>query len=255
MTSTSPGTEAGAAAPATTPRAPRRRLAGDGPARRRVRPTAAALRSAWASDGRLRVAVVDYGAGNLVSIEQALTAVGADVRVARRPDVLDEAQALVVPGVGAAAPAMRRLARQDLLAPIARWVREDRPFLGICLGLQLLFDASDEDGAAMLGVIAGRVERLRDAPTLPHIGWNQVVRRREHPLLEGIAQGADLYFVHSYAGVPASADAILAETTHGGTFVSAVAAGNTLGVQFHPERSGRDGLCLLANFVRWAGGR
>ena len=207
---------------------------------------------------RLRVAVVDYGAGNLVSIEQALTAVGADVRIARRPDVLDEAQALVVPGVGAAAPAMRRLARQELLDPIARWVNDDRFFLGICLGLQLLFDVSDEDGAAMLGVLPGRVESLREAPTLPHIGWNQVDRRRDHPLFDGIANGADLYFVHSFAGVPGgprAAQAVLAETTHGATFVSAVAAGNTLGVQFHPERSGSDGLRLLANFVRWAGGR
>ncbi len=216
-------------------------------------------KTAWGSDpDRLRIAVVDYGAGNLVSIEQALTAVGADVRVARHPAVLEEAQALVVPGVGAAAPAMRRLARQQLLAPIARWVREDRPFLGICLGLQLLFEVSDEDGAAMFGVLPGRVERLQDAPTLPHIGWNQVSRRREHPLFDGIPDGADLYFVHSFAGVPGgpgAADAILAETTHGATFVSAVANGNTLGVQFHPERSGADGLRLLTNFVRWAGGR
>ncbi len=204
------------------------------------------------------MAVVDYGAGNLVSIEQALTAVGADVRIARRPDVLDGAAALVVPGVGAALPAMHRLERQGLAEPIARWVREDRPFLGICLGLQLLFDVSEEDGAAMFGVLPGRVERLRDAPTLPHIGWNQVCRRREHPIFDGIADRADLYFVHSYAGVPggaAGATSVLAETTHGAPFVSAVATGNTVGVQFHPERSGADGLRLLANFVAWAGGR
>ena len=204
------------------------------------------------------MAVVDYGAGNLVSIEQALTAVGADVWIARRPEVLEGAGALVVPGVGAALPAMRRLERQGLAGPIARWVRADRPFLGICLGLQLLFEVSDEDGAAMFGVRPGRVERLREAPTLPHIGWNQVCRRRDHPVFDGIADGADLYFVHSYAGVPAgpaAAASVLAETTHGATFVSAVASGNTVGVQFHPERSGADGLRLLANFVSWAGSR
>ena len=206
---------------------------------------------------RPRVAVVDYGAGNLVSIEQALSAVGAQVRIARRPEALEGATALVVPGVGAAEPAMRRLARQGLIDPIERWVAGDRPFLGICLGLQLLFDVSDEDGARMFGVLPGRVEVLRDAPTLPHIGWNQVSLRRQHPLFAGIPDGTDLYFVHSYAGVPAgprAEAAVLAETTHGATFVSAVATGNLLGVQFHPERSGSDGLRILSNFVEWSVG-
>jgi imidazole glycerol phosphate synthase glutamine amidotransferase subunit len=206
----------------------------------------------------LRVAVVDYGAGNLVSIEQALTAVGASVTVARRADALDSAQALVVPGVGAARPAMRRLERQGLLDPIEAWLRADRPFLGICLGLQLLFETSDEDGAEMFGVIPGRVEQLQDAPTLPHIGWNQIDLVRPHPLFDGLASGTDLYFVHSFAGAPTTGEhgaAVLATTTHGGTFVSAVASGKLLGVQFHPERSGADGLRILGNFVLWAGAR
>jgi imidazole glycerol phosphate synthase glutamine amidotransferase subunit len=196
-----------------------------------------------------RFAVVDYGAGNLVSIEQALTTVGADVAIVREPDELRGADAVVVPGVGAAGPAMDRLRGQGLVAPILDWIAQDRPFLGICLGLQLLFDGSDEDGAETLGVLAGRTARLADAPTLPHIGWNQVERTREHVLFDGIAPGADFYFVHSYAGVPGAAteDATLARTTHGGWFVSAIARGNLLGVQFHPERSGTDGLRLLAN--------
>jgi glutamine amidotransferase len=201
---------------------------------------------------RPRVAVVDYGAGNLVSIEQALTMVGADVRIARGPEGLGGADALVVPGVGAAAPAMRRLTRAGLVDPILRWLAGDRPFLGICLGLQLLFETSDEDGARMLGAVPGRVERLRDAPTLPHIGWNQVDLRCPHPVFDGVASGSDLYFVHSYAGVPEGAmasDAVLGETTHGRTFVSALGRGRMLGVQFHPERSGTDGLRLLSNFV------
>ena len=197
------------------------------------------------------VAVVDYGAGNLVSIEQALTAVGARVIVARTASALAGADALVVPGVGAAAPAMERLGRQQLVEPIRRWIRDERPFLGICLGLQLLFESSDEDGAVTLGILPGRTVRLADAPTLPHIGWNQVERRRSHPLLDGIADQADFYFVHSYAGaVTDDARAtVLAETTHGRTFTSAIASGALLGVQFHPERSGTDGLRLLANFV------
>jgi len=198
-----------------------------------------------------RVAVVDYGAGNLVSIEQALMSVGARPARATGPADLDGADLVVVPGVGAAAPAMERLDAQGLVDPIRRWIEAGRPFLGICLGLQLLFEGSDEDGATTLGVLPGRTRRLADAPTLPHIGWNQVERRRAHPAFEGIAPGADFYFVHSYAGALDDTDEVaLAETTHGRPFVSAVARGRLLGVQFHPERSGADGLRLLGNVVR-----
>jgi imidazole glycerol-phosphate synthase subunit HisH len=199
-----------------------------------------------------RIAVVDYGAGNMVSIEQALTTVGADVIRTTEPGSFDTADAIVVPGVGAAGPAMRRLERHDLAEPIRDWISADRPYLGICLGLQLLFEGSDEDGATTLGVLAGRTERLVDAPTLPHIGWNQVVRRRDHPIFDGIDDGADGYFVHSYAGRPAlglSDPIVLATTDHGRPFVSAIARGRLLGVQYHPERSGRDGLRLLSNFT------
>jgi len=204
----------------------------------------------------VRVAVVDHGAGNLVSIGQALAAVGAEVRIAATPSELDGADMLVLPGVGAAAPAMARLTERELVGPVRRWIADDRPFLGICLGLQLLFDGSDEDGATTLRIVPGRTTVLEEAPTLPHIGWNQVVRRRDHPLFDGIPDGADFYFVHSFAGrpAPAASDWVLAETTHGGTFVSAVARGRRLGVQFHPERSGADGLRLLANAVRLAAG-
>jgi imidazole glycerol phosphate synthase glutamine amidotransferase subunit len=199
----------------------------------------------------VRAAIVDYGAGNLVSIGQALAAVGADVRIATGPQGLDDVDLLVVPGVGAAAPAMERLRVQGLVEPIRAWARADRPFLGICLGLQLLFEGSDEDGAETLGILPGRTVRLDAAPTLPHIGWNQVVRRRDHEAFAGIPDGADLYFVHSYVGRPAAGapELILAETSHGVRFASAVARGRLLGVQFHPERSGTDGLRLLANVV------
>lgn len=198
-----------------------------------------------------RIAVVDYGAGNLVSIEQALGRVGAEVRIATDGDALRAVDGVVVPGVGAAGPAMARLERSGLLGPVRDWIAADRPYLGICLGLQLLFDASDEDGAATLGAIPGRTVRLLDAPTLPHIGWNQVDQVRPHPLFAGIPDGADLYFVHSYAGEPAAgaADSVIATTQHGARFPSALARGAVLGVQFHPERSGDDGLRLLANFV------
>jgi imidazole glycerol-phosphate synthase subunit HisH len=206
------------------------------------------------SSAAMPVAVVDYGAGNLVSIEQALTQVGAHPRRARTPADLAGAEALIVPGVGAAAPAMARLRRNGLVEPIRDWIAAGLPFLGICLGLQLLFESSDEDGAQTLGVLPGASRRLRNAPTLPHIGWNQVRRRRTHPLFDGLADDADLYFVHSYAGAPGddAEDAILAETEHGHAFVSAIARANLLGVQFHPERSGTDGLRVLSNFVRLA---
>jgi len=206
---------------------------------------------------RPTVAVVDYGAGNLVSIEQAIAATSGTARIVDRPEPLSAADLLVVPGVGAAAPAMRRLRRAGLAPAIARWIEAGRPFLGICLGLQLLFEASDEDGARTLGVIPGRTVRLADAPTLPHIGWNQVERTRPHPAFEGIAGDADVYFVHSYAGVPQGhedASWILGETEHGARFVSAVAHDNVVGLQFHPERSGTVGLRILANVLRWAVG-
>ena len=200
------------------------------------------------------VAVVDYGAGNLVSIDQALITVGAEVRIVRDGAAIADADALIVPGVGAAAPAMERLDRRGLTAPIRAWLAECRPYLGICLGLQLLFEGSDEDGATTLGVLPGRTVRLEAAPTLPHIGWNQVERTRQHPLFDGIDDGADFYFVHSYAGAATGGDARtggveLARTTHGRAFTSAIARDSLLGVQFHPERSGRDGLRLLRNFV------
>jgi imidazole glycerol phosphate synthase glutamine amidotransferase subunit len=204
---------------------------------------------------KLRVAIVDYGAGNLVSIDQALKAVGADPFLVREPDELEQAEALIVPGVGAAEPAMTRLARRGLVEPIRQWIFHGRPYLGICLGLQLLFETSDEDGAETMGILAGRTARIDDAPTLPHIGWNQVERRRRHALFDGIDDDADFYFVHSYAGIPEGVGgeaAILGETTHGGRFVSAIDRGNVLGVQFHPERSGSDGIRLIANFARWA---
>jgi len=200
--------------------------------------------------------VVDYGAGNLLSIQQALVAAAARVRRAVNAADIGEPDLLVVPGVGAAAPAMDRLRAGGFIEPIREWIAADRPLLGICLGLQLLFDGSDEDGAQTLGILAGRTVRLQGAPTLPHIGWNQVVRRHDHPAFAGIASGADFYFVHSYVAAPSGPDAdavVLAETDHGPTFVSAVARGRLLGVQFHPERSGDNGLRLVANVVQLAG--
>ena len=204
-----------------------------------------------------RVAIVDYGAGNLVSIEQALSVAGARAHRALTAADIGEPDLLLVPGVGAAAPAMERLREGGFVEPICEWIAADRPFLGICLGLQLLFDGSDEDGAETLGIRPGRTVRLDGAPTLPHIGWNQVDRRREHPAFEGIVPGAEFYFVHSYVGAPTASgreSTVLADTEHGSRFVSAVSRGRLLGVQFHPERSGINGLRFVSNVVAWAAG-
>jgi glutamine amidotransferase len=201
-----------------------------------------------------RIAVVDYGAGNLVSVRQALALAGARVRMVSRPGQLEGADAIVVPGVGASAPAMATLRRRGLIGPICESIAAGRPYLGICLGLQLLFDRSEEDGALGFGVLPGTVRGLEQAPRLPHIGWNAVRRQRQHPLFEGINPDAPFYFVHSYAGEPTDRAAALGRTEHGAAFTSAVAVGSVLGVQFHPERSGDDGLRLLANFASLASG-
>jgi imidazole glycerol phosphate synthase glutamine amidotransferase subunit len=202
-----------------------------------------------------RIAVIDYGAGNLVSVRRALEVAGVTPRFATRGDDLGVPDLVVVPGVGASAPAMARLRRRGLERALVEAVESGAWYLGICLGLQLLFDTSDEDGARTLGLLPGVTRRLRDAPRLPHVGWNAVERRSDHPLFEGIAPGAPFYFVHSFAGEPTSAAAILAETDHGFRFTSAVAQGRLLGVQFHPERSGPDGLRLLRNALDLASGR
>ena len=201
---------------------------------------------------RPRIAVLDYGAANMVSISQALAAAGAEAVVAAGRSDLAEVDALVVPGVGAAAPAMSHLREQGLLEPLRNWVRAGRPCLGICLGLQLLFDASDEGDSGdspTLGLLAGRTVALQDAPTLPHIGWNSVEAAKTHPLFEGIADGSYFYFVHTFAPVPADEGIVVARTTHGRPFVSAVASGSLYGLQFHPEKSADAGKRVLRNFV------
>jgi imidazole glycerol-phosphate synthase subunit HisH len=199
--------------------------------------------------GPVRVAVLDYGAANMVSITKALAAVGADPVVAAEPAAMAGAIAVVVPGVGAAGSAMEHLRRQGLVEPLRDWVRAGRPCLGICLGYQIMFEASDEYDVETLGLLAGRTAPLVDAPTLPHIGWNAVDLVGSYPLFAGVKDGSYFYFVHSFAPVPADESIVLARTTHGRPFVSAVASGSLYGVQFHPEKSSDAGLRVLSNFV------
>ncbi len=197
------------------------------------------------------IALVDYGAGNLRSVQNALDALEVVSAIASTPDDLRGADAIVFPGVGAAAPAMAALRARGLDQPLVDAIRRGTPFLGICLGLQLLFDSSAEDGATCLGVFRGTVERLSTEEKLPHIGWNTLERVADHPVLAGL-EGEAMYFVHSYVGVPQDERLVAAQTTHGVPFVSAIAAGSMVAVQFHPERSGPAGLTLLSNFVQFA---
>ncbi len=194
------------------------------------------------------IAIVDHGAGNLVSIAQGLARAGARVTIAGSPGELTGAAGIVLPGVGATGAAMRRLRASGLVESLCAW---PGPLLGICVGLQLLFEASDEDAEPGLGLVSGRVCLLQGVERLPHIGWNDLTDLVEDPLFRGIDPDATFYFVHSYAyaPVPAEPEVVTARCAHGDGFVAAIRSGNRAGVQFHPERSGSNGLQLLANFV------
>ncbi len=197
------------------------------------------------------IALIDYGAGNLRSVQNALARFGATCAIASTPQDLADARAIIFPGVGAAGPAMAGLRERDLDQAIVAAIHNGVPFLGICLGMQLLFEWSAEDGAACLGLLPGTVERLQTQEKLPHVGWNTLERVRPHSVLEGM-EGEAFYFVHSYVVVPRDPAVAVGETTHGVPFVSAVASQGLVGLQFHPERSGSAGLRLLENFFRFA---
>jgi glutamine amidotransferase len=197
------------------------------------------------------IALVDYGAGNLRSVQNALDALNVESAIASTPTDLARADAIIFPGVGAAAPAMAALRSRGLDRALVDAIHQGTPFLGICLGLQLLFDSSAEDGATCLRVFRGTVERLPTEEKLPHVGWNTLEHVANHPVLAGL-EGEAMYFVHSYVAVPQDRQLSAAETTHGVPFVSAIAAGSMIAVQFHPERSGPAGLKLLENFVKVA---
>jgi len=194
------------------------------------------------------IAIIDHGAGNLVSIERALTLAGADTRVVDSPAGLEGVDAVVIPGVGATGAAMGRLAERDLVDPLRSW---DGPLLGICVGMQLLFDRSAEDDGPCLGLIPGTVEAI-DGEPLPHMGWNDV-ETTDDPIFAGVSDGSLFTFVHSYAAVPDDSGVVTATAEHGGRFVAAVRSGDRIGLQFHPERSGAAGLQVLRNFVEEVG--
>jgi glutamine amidotransferase len=195
------------------------------------------------------VAVIDHGAGNLVSMERALQRSGATVVIVDRATDLSDFDGVVLPGVGATGPAMRTLRRTGLDRSLCEAAR---PLLGVCVGMQLLFEHSLEDATACLGLLGGVVRPLAASP-LPHMGWNDVVHDGAAPFTT-VAPSAPCYFVHSYAPLPDDEAVIAATTTYGSDrFVSAVRQGPIMGVQFHPERSGSAGLAVLADFVAMCG--
>ena len=203
----------------------------------------------------MRIVVVDYGAGNIRSVERAVAHCGFDATITSDPAAVEAANAVIVPGVGAAADTMRNLRERSLVEPIRSFVASGRPYLGICMGLQALLTASEEGGEhACLDILPGRVMRLPGGLKVPHMGWNQVRRRQPHPVFDGIPDDAYFYFVHSYFPAPDDGESVIGETDYGVTFASALARGNVVATQFHPEKSGDVGLRFYDNFLRFAAG-
>ena len=199
------------------------------------------------------IGIVDYGIGNLRSVQKAVQHVGGEAIFVHTPEEIAQVDALILPGVGNFGDCVRSLAKSGMWDGVLAWANSERPFFGICVGYQMLFESSEEaPGEKGLGVFAGEVRKFSGGHGLkiPQIGWNTVtVRQSGSPLLEGISTGDYVYFVHSYYAAPKDTSIIALETTYGDTFAAAVARGNLLATQFHPEKSQRAGLQMLRNFV------
>ena len=199
------------------------------------------------------VLVIDYGAGNLHSVANAIVKLGYQPRVTSSAGDLRTARAVIFPGVGAAAEAMKNLRKLKMVEPIRQYVAEGRPLFGVCLGLQVLLSSTEEHGVhECLGIVRGQVKRLPAGLKTPHMGWNQVQQVNIHPVFEGVADNTNFYFVHSYYAAPEDKSVVLGETDYGLTFCSAIATGNLVATQFHPEKSGESGLRLYDNFIKLA---
>jgi glutamine amidotransferase len=196
------------------------------------------------------IAIVDYGIGNLGSVQKGFRHVGAETVLTDDPAVLRRADALVLPGDGAFGATMDEIRRRGLDRPLLEAAATGTPLLGICIGMQILFEESEEHGRhAGLGLLPGRVRRFDDSLTVPHMGWNRLRWQQAHPLSEGLADGAHVYFVHSYY-CSAPPEVVLATSDYGSDFAAVVGRGNVLGVQFHPEKSQAVGLRMVGNFVQ-----
>jgi glutamine amidotransferase len=197
------------------------------------------------------IALIDYGISNLRSVQKAFEHLDMEVTLVDTPDRLAQAERLILPGVGAFPAGMKGLQVRGLIEPIKQAAHDGKPLIGICLGMQLLFESSDEMGDTEgLGLLPGRVTRIVGSGLkIPHMGWNQLDVVREHPLVRDLASGSYAYFVHSYAVYPDQHEIVMATTDYGGPFASIVGQGNVCGLQFHPEKSQAVGLKLLKNFL------
>ena len=199
------------------------------------------------------IALLDYGSGNMRSVHKSLLKVGAEVRLVSKPEGINEADGMVLPGVGAFDDCIQAMRQQELLGAVREFIQTGKPFLGICVGYQALFEKSEEFNscAAGLGVFQGKVVRFKEKPDLkiPQIGWNQIeITQPECPLYRGIPNGSYVYFVHSFYPEPADPSIIATRTDYGDVFASSIWRGNVFATQFHPEKSQRVGLQLLQNF-------
>ncbi len=196
------------------------------------------------------IAIIDYGMGNLRSVQKGFARVGCEALVTQDPAAVESAPAVVLPGVGAFADAMENLKKAGMIEVIQRVVAAGKPFLGICLGQQLLFDTSEEFGNTQgLAIFPGKVRRFPEGQLkVPHMGWNQAVKQKASPLLKGIPDGSAFYFVHSYYVEPADPELTITHTEYGLPFASVVGRNNVFGIQFHPEKSSDLGLRILQNF-------
>ncbi len=202
------------------------------------------------------IAIIDYGMGNLRSVEKALQQMGFDAQVTDNPQQVLAAKGVVLPGVGAFADAMANLNTSGMIPAIEKTVEENKPFVGICLGLQLMFSYSEENGLhSGLGIFPGKVVKIPAGLKVPHMGWNQINIKRENPILKDVPNGSNVYFVHSYYVEPEDKEIVVSTTDYSLDFTSIVAKGNTFGIQFHPEKSSKIGLKILQNFGEIAMGR
>ena len=196
------------------------------------------------------IAIVDYGAGNLRSVAKAVEKLGYSPEVTGDPQKVRNAGAVILPGVGASDSAMTALEERGLVEPLRAVIRDGVPFFGVCLGLQLLLESSEEGSMPCLSVVPGRVKRFPNSVKTPHMGWNEVNFERDHPVLEGVESGSYFYFVHSYYADPEDQSLVLGTTDYASQFCSVIARDNLVATQFHPEKSGALGLRLYENFLR-----
>lgn len=205
------------------------------------------------ADNNLTIVIIDYSAGNLRSVSNAIKQLGYCPHISSDPEDMDNADAVIMPGVGAASDTMANLEKFGFIEPVRRYIAAERPFFGVCMGLQVMLEGTEEGGGqSCMGVIPGKVRRLPDSLKVPHMGWNQVKQRIAHPIFRDIPDDTNFYFVHSYYAEPKEKSLIAGITEYSIPFCSIVARNKLVATQFHPEKSGEMGLRMYRNFLQMA---